>query len=54
MILAVNFQIMNDFAETDPGLLTAGTDPGRQYRIAYDSFVNAIQLLIACQSIDFS
>ena len=31
MILALNLQIINDRAGTDPRLQTAGTDPGRCY-----------------------
>ena len=34
-ILAINLQIINDCAGTDPGLPTAGTDPGRRYCIRY-------------------
>ena len=30
-MLVMNFQIVNDCAGTDPGLPTAGTDPGRHY-----------------------
>ena len=29
-MLVMNFQIVNDCAGTDPGLPTAGTDPGRR------------------------
>ena len=28
----MNLQIINDYAGTDPGLTTAGTDPGRRYK----------------------
>ena len=30
MILKMNLRIINNCAGTDPGLPTAGTDPGRQ------------------------
>ena len=30
MVLAINLQIINDCAGTDPELPTAGTDPGRR------------------------
>ena len=34
-ILATNLQIINDCARTDPGLSTAGADPGRRYTLCY-------------------
>ena len=32
----MNLQIKNDCAGTDPGLQTAGTDPGRRYIISHE------------------
>ena len=31
MIMAMNLQIINNCAGTDPGLPTAGTDPSRRF-----------------------
>ena len=36
----MNLQIINDCAGTDPGLPTAGTDPGRRYQIMSKKSIN--------------
>ena len=34
----MNLQIINGYAGTDPGLLTAGTDPDRRYTVRLGAF----------------
>ena len=45
-MLALNLQNINGCAGTDPGLPTAGTDPGRHYKLITRQNTNALKDLV--------